>query len=102
MMLSMSAIWGLQAATDEVVLEHARSQERVLVSADTDFGALLARSGARSPSVLLIRRLAGRRAAEQSAIILANLREAAGDLDAGAVVVLGDEWIRIRSLPMSG
>ena len=93
---------GLQAATNEVVPEYARSEERVLVSADTDFGTLLARSGARSPSVLLIRRLAGRRAAEQSAIILANLREAAGDLDAGAVVVLGDEWIRIRSLPMPG
>ena len=38
---------GLQAATDEVVLEHARSQDQVLVSADADFGTLLARSGAR-------------------------------------------------------
>ena len=44
---------GLQAATDGV-LEHARSQDQVLVSADTDFGTLLARSGARTPSVLLI------------------------------------------------
>lgn len=93
---------GLQAATDEVVLEHARSQDQVLVSADTDFGALLARSGARSPSVLLIRRLAGRRAAEQSAIIQANLPDVTGDLEAGAVVVLGEEWIRIRRLPMPG
>ena len=93
---------GLQAATDEVVLEHARSQGQVLVSADTDFGTLLARSGARSPSVLLIRRLAGRRAAEQSAIIQANLHDVADDLEAGAVVVLGEEWIRIRRLPMPG
>jgi predicted nuclease of predicted toxin-antitoxin system len=93
---------GLQAATDAVVLEHARSQGEVLASADTDFGALLARSGARSPSVLLIRRLAGRRAAEQSAIILANLRDVADDLEAGAVVVLGEESIRIRRLPMPG
>lgn len=35
---------------------------------DTDFGGLLARSRVASPSVLLIRRLAGRRAAEQSVI----------------------------------
>jgi len=74
----------------------------VLVSADTDFGTLLARSGAASPSVLLIRRLFGRRAAEQSAIIDANLPQVTGDLAAGAVVVLGDEWVRIRRLPMPG
>jgi hypothetical protein len=74
----------------------------VLVSADTDFGTVLARSGARSLSVLLIRRLAGRRAAEQSAIIQANLHDVADDLEAGAVVVLGEEWIRIRRLPMPG
>jgi len=90
---------GPQAATDEVVLEHARSQDQVLVSADTDFGTLPARSGARSPSVLLIRRLAGRRAAQQPAIIQANLRDIADDR---AVVVLGEEWIRIRRLPLPG
>jgi predicted nuclease of predicted toxin-antitoxin system len=63
----------MQAAPDLVVLERTQVDERVLVSADTDFGGLLARSHATGPSVLLIRRLAGRRAAEQSAIILANL-----------------------------
>ena len=64
---------GMQAAPDAAVLQRARVDERVLVSADTDFGGLLSRSRATGPLVLLIRRLAGRRAAEQSAIILANL-----------------------------
>ena len=41
--------------------------ERVLISADTDFGAILARSKPDRPSLLLIRRLAGRRAIEQVA-----------------------------------
>lgn len=93
---------GMQAATDEAVLAHARSESRVLISADTDFGGLLARSGAPSPSVLLIRRLAGRRALDQSAIIQANLEQVAEDLETGAIVVLSDEWVRIRPLPMLG
>lgn len=66
-----------------------------------DVGTLLARTGAKLPSVLLIRRLAGRRAAEQSTIILANLPAVSEDLDSGAVVVLTDDWVRIRNLPMA-
>lgn len=93
---------GMQAATDHVVLEHARADERILVSADTDFGGLLARSGASTPSVILIRRLSGRRAAEQAAIILANLDQVAEDLTAGAIVVLHEDSLRVRRLPMPG
>jgi predicted nuclease of predicted toxin-antitoxin system len=93
---------GMQAATDHAVLEHARADERILVSADTDFGGLLARSGTSTPSVILIRRLAGRRAAEQAAIILANLDQVAEDLTAGAIVVLHEDSLRVRRLPMPG
>lgn len=93
---------GLQAATHHDVMARAAADGRVLVSADTDFGTLLARSGAKTPSVLLIRRLAGRSAADQAAIILANLPAVTEDLDAGAVVVLTDESIRIRRLPVTG
>ncbi len=50
----------------------------------------------------LLGRLTGRRAAEQSAIILANLDQIAEDLTAGAVVVISDDRIRIRRLPMPG
>ena len=93
--------YGLQAATDPVVLSQARDEARVLISADTDFGTLLAREKANHPSLLLIRRLTGRRATEQAAVILANLESVADDLDAGAVVVLTDDWIRVRRLPIS-
>jgi len=92
--------YGLQAATDSVVLARARGDHRVLISADTDFGMLLAREKAARPSILLIRRLVGRRAADQAAVILANLDLVADDLEAGAVVVLTDEWVRVRRLPI--
>ncbi len=75
--------YGLQAATDQVVLAQARSESRVLISADTDSGTLLAREGADRLSIMLIRRLSGRRAIEQAAIILANLDVVSGDLDSG-------------------
>lgn len=93
---------GMRGATDRAIMARAAEEQRVVVSADTDFGTLLARSGAKLPSVLLIRRLVGRRAAEQTTIIVANLPTIAQDLDSGAVVVLTDDWVRIRRLPMRG
>ncbi|MCW2568334.1 MAG: hypothetical protein JWN54_2431 [Mycobacterium sp.] len=69
------------------------------MSADTDFGVLLARQRATSPSVLLVRRRVGRRAAEQVTVIVDNLDAVTADLIAGAVVVLADDRIRIRRLP---
>lgn len=93
--------YGMSAASDPEVMARAAAEERVLVSADTDFGTLLAEQGSRAPSVLLVRRLVGRRAAEQCAIILANLEAVADDLTTGAVVVLAEDRIRIRPLPLT-
>jgi predicted nuclease of predicted toxin-antitoxin system len=47
--------YGLQAASDEEILARAQQEERVVVSADTDFGTLLAMLRERSPSVVLFR-----------------------------------------------
>ncbi len=83
---------GLRAATDRVVLEAARNDHRVLVSADTDFGALLAASHDPGPSIVLVRRVVGRRVEE-----LAGIEE---DLRLGSIVVIGDDTLRIRRLPI--
>jgi predicted nuclease of predicted toxin-antitoxin system len=92
----------MQAAPDEAVLKQARSGEQILISADTDFGSILSRSKASNPSVILIRRLVGRRAEQQAAIILANLDQVTEDLAAGAVVVIHEDLLRVRRLPMPG
>jgi predicted nuclease of predicted toxin-antitoxin system len=47
---------GMQQATDREVLDRARDERRILVSADTDFGAVLAQLGAAQPSVVVFRR----------------------------------------------
>jgi predicted nuclease of predicted toxin-antitoxin system len=93
---------GMQAAPDEAVLEQARTGGQVSISADTDFGGLLSRSKAHGPSVILIRRLVGRRAQQQAAIILANLDQVTEDLTAGAMVVIHEDTLRVRRLPMPG
>jgi predicted nuclease of predicted toxin-antitoxin system len=91
---------GLAAATDEVVLQTARTGQRVLVSADTDFGALLARSRASAPSVVLVRRVAGRRVEALAALLIANLPPVENDLHAGSVVALTENTLRIHRLPL--
>jgi predicted nuclease of predicted toxin-antitoxin system len=92
---------GLERAPDAEVLRRADVDGRVVVSGDTDFGELLARSGAKGPSVLLLRRQGQRRAVEVAALIVANLDQVSEDLDAGAVVVVEADRIRIRRLPIA-
>ncbi len=90
---------GLNGAPDPVVLGAARDDRRVLVTLDTDFGALVAHSGAALPSVVLFRGNVSRRPATQAALLLANLPQVADDLEEGAVVVIGDDRVRVRRLP---
>jgi len=91
---------GLERAGDPVVMARAEAEGRVVVSADTDFGAILARSGNRAPSVILFRMAGQRRAWSQAALVLANLPQVAGDLEAGALVVIEDGRVRSRRLPL--
>ncbi|OFW07438.1 MAG: hypothetical protein A3H96_05560 [Acidobacteria bacterium RIFCSPLOWO2_02_FULL_67_36] len=47
---------GLHGSDDEVILDHAAADDRIVVSADTDFGTLLATRSASKPSVILFRK----------------------------------------------
>jgi predicted nuclease of predicted toxin-antitoxin system len=91
---------GMSTSSDLAILEAAARNARVVVSADTDFGDLLARTNAGSPSVLLFRRQDLRRASQVAELIMLNLPVIAEDLEAGAIVVLDDDRIRVRRLPL--
>lgn len=91
---------GLRSASDDEVLQAARRNDRILISADTDFGTLLAMERADGPSVILIRRITNRRVLPLAAVIEANLAELAADLEAGCVVVFDADRIRVRRLPL--
>jgi predicted nuclease of predicted toxin-antitoxin system len=65
--------YGLQAEGDEQILARAERENRILVSADTDFGALLALRGKSRPSLILFRQAHDRRPDRQAALLLVNL-----------------------------
>jgi predicted nuclease of predicted toxin-antitoxin system len=92
--------YGLQTATDETIFDRATAEERIVVSADTDFGTLLATRRATAPSVILFRRGTQRRPDEQTTLLLNNLSALADALRDGSVAVIEPERIRIRSLPL--
>jgi predicted nuclease of predicted toxin-antitoxin system len=90
---------GLSGSDDRQVLAAADQTGRVLISADTDFGEILAASSAGRPSVILLRIADQRRARAVAGLVLASLDTVAPHLPEGAVVVIGDDGIRVRTLP---
>jgi len=91
---------GMQAAPDEEIFEAAVEKGRSIVSADTDFGTILALRRTAKPSVLIFRRSSGRRPEEQARLLLRQLPRITDALERGSVVVIEEDRLRIRALPM--
>ncbi len=92
--------YGLQTALDEEIFSIAESENRILISSDTDFGTLLALWGKSKPSLILFRRGSDRRPERQVALILTNLPRIQDALDQGSVVVFEQTRLRIHTLPI--
>lgn len=90
---------GLRGDTDNALLSRAVADGRIIITADTDFGTLLALSGAARPSVLLLRR-GGRRTVERARIVLTVLRMATDHFEQGAVITVEQDRLRVRELPI--
>ena len=92
----------LHEAPDQVVFQTVLVEERVLVSADADFGALLVPGRHTRPSLILFRHGSPRRPSEQTKALLKNLPAFSEDLTRGAIVVFRRNKIRIRKLLEQG
>ena len=91
----------MQTASDEAIFAMAKDQDRIVVSADTDFGMLLALWQVSKPSVILFRRGSERHPDQQMDLLITNLPVIEQALDEGSIVVFEQNRIRIRSLPIN-
>ena len=90
---------GLATADDTTLIELARQQDRIVVTLDADFHAILALSGADKPSIVRIR-IEGLRAEPLAALLRALLAERSVELERGALLTVQTKRVRIRYLPI--
>jgi predicted nuclease of predicted toxin-antitoxin system len=87
-------------AQDPVVLEWARENGFVLITNDLGFGAILAASGNRAPSVLQVR-TQDLAPAHLAPVLLAALGQFHAVLEEGALISIDERRTRARILPLS-
>ena len=75
---------GLQHADDEAIFERAAVERRIVVSADADFGTLLAVRSSRQPSVIQFRGEGSRNPDALARTLLANLPQLVDSLEKAA------------------
>ncbi len=89
----------MSKASDTDILNFALKEDRIIVSADTDFGTLLTLHELSKPSFILFRR-SDKRPTALLLQLTANLEQISEALSEGAVIVIEDKRIRIRQLPI--
>jgi len=93
--------YGMAAEDDEEIFERAAQEGRILISADTDFGTILALRKTHKPSVLLFRLSTQHHPDHQIRVLLENLSDLSADLERGCIAVFEDTRIRVRPLPIT-
>ncbi|MBI4203859.1 MAG: DUF5615 family PIN-like protein [Betaproteobacteria bacterium] len=91
---------GLSRATDQRILDYAKRENRICVTLDADFHALLATTDAAKPSVIRIRKegLNAKAIAELLLKVWPRVEQSAIE---GAMITITEKSIRVRALPIS-
>lgn len=90
---------GLARAMDWAILDYARDEDRLVITLDSNFHALLALANATGPSVIRIR-IQGIRAEAMVTLIQQVLAQCAEDIAKGCKVSVQDDRIGVRRFPI--
>lgn len=93
--------YNMQTASDDAILARALAEDRVVVSADTDFGAILANQEANRPSFILFRDPNLLVASDYAAMLIPALTVLEQELINGCVAVFRNGRLRVRRLPLA-
>jgi predicted nuclease of predicted toxin-antitoxin system len=91
---------GMQTASDSEIFGYAEKHDRCILSADTDFGTLLALRQKSKPSFILVRQEKTMPPDALGSFLATVLPSILEPLETGAIIVIGDRTIRIRPLPI--
>lgn len=90
---------GLKRLPDGQIIDKARTEERIVLTMDLEFGYLLAVSGGNLPSVILFR-LSNEHPDAVNARLADVLAQCAAELLQGAIISVRDTDHRVRPLPI--
>jgi predicted nuclease of predicted toxin-antitoxin system len=93
--------YNMQADNDQAILARALAEDRIVVSADTDFGAILANQEASHPSFILFRDPNLLVASDYAAMLVPALSLLEPELASGCVAVFRNGRLRVRKLPLA-
>ncbi|MDQ2807065.1 MAG: DUF5615 family PIN-like protein [Chloroflexota bacterium] len=92
--------YGMAASSDTDILIRAATENRIVITADSDFSMLLATQQLQKPSVILFRGNLMQNPHEQLASLLVNLPVVQEPLEQGSIVIFDRIRQRIRLLPI--
>lgn len=90
----------LLTATDDEIFDRAVDDGLVVVTADSDFGMLLALRRARNPSVTHLRHVTELSPDDHAELLAANLPSIEQELGRGAIASLSRSRLAVRDLPI--
>ncbi|MBE0523875.1 MAG: DUF5615 family PIN-like protein [Methanosarcinales archaeon] len=90
---------GMAKSKDKEIFDYASEKDMVILSADLDFGNILAYTQSNKPSVVIFR-LQDPSPEHVNSLLSSNLHRINEDLMKGSIVIIEDFEIRVRKLPI--